>query len=328
MTNQVSTKNMNKKVAQQMTVKFSDINISKLSFTELEENERSKGQKMAYPRYEHPVYGAEHPLLIQLPWIHLGSYGIPRVGQYYEKDSDRTFIKVPLDQSIPEIKVFSDFLKNIDSKLSSQEFKEKSFGTKANKYIYQPIFRKPQEEEDDDIKLKKDHDLRHPYMKLKIDTTYPDNKILSIVFITTTENSKKVRTQVEDIVTIDDFAKYVCFMSRIHPIVRPVKLWAQSVSKKDPLYGLTFKLVKLELEQPKNNTSKIKEYLKVDGFLNSDSESEPENKKSNSTKLTTENNKESESESEDEIEDESDDSDDLNINPTPVKVTPKAKSKK
>jgi hypothetical protein len=293
---------IDKKLAKQMTISFTSFDISKLYFTTLEENDRSKGQKIAYPRYEH---NNEYPLLIQFPWFQLSSYGIPRLGEYYKDDSQRLFIKIPLDQSISEIKNFSNFLKTIDNKLASQEFKEQLFGTKANKYVYQPIFRMPQEEDDDDdeIKTKKKYNgPKHPYMKLKIDATYPDNKIISTVFLSTLENNQKIRKQVENITTLDDFNNYVCFMSRIHPIVRPVKLWAQSLSKKDPSYGLTFKLIKLEVEPPQNNTSKIKDYLKIDEFLSSDSDNEKPGQAS-SDKTELHQNKEAEDD-DDEDEDE------------------------
>ena len=97
---------IDKKLAKQMTISFTSFDISKLYFTTLEENDRSKGQKIAYPRYEH---NNEYPLLIQFPWFQLSSYGIPRLGEYYKDDSQRLFIKIPLDQSISEIKNFSNF---------------------------------------------------------------------------------------------------------------------------------------------------------------------------------------------------------------------------
>lgn len=272
---------MNKKLAKEMTTNFTDVDISKLSFTNLEENDRSKGQKIAYPRYDHPQLGIDSPLFIQFPWISLFSYGVPKESEYYKDVFQRLFVKVPLDQSIPEIKIFSNFLKSIDAKLGSSEYKEQLFGAKGNKYEYQPIFRMPQEEEEDDVQKsknkKKDYGPKHPYMKLKVDASYPDNKILSIVFTSILDNTnKRVRTKINNIETIDDFSSYVSYKSRIHPIARPVKLWAQSLSKKDPSYGLTFKLVKVEVEPSTNNISKVKDYGEVDGFLNSDSESDKE----------------------------------------------------
>ncbi len=262
------------KSAKEMTINFTDVDVSRLSFTDLEENQRSKGQKIAYPRYDHPQNGADTPLFIQFPWVALDSYGIPKLGEFYSEDSQRLFVKIPLDQSNSEVHKFSNLLKELDAKLGSDEFKEKMFGAKASKYEYQPIYREPQEE-DESVKKdpsKKDYGPKHPYMKLKIDTTYPDNKIKSIVFNSVMENGKRVRTKVEGISTIDDMASHVCWKSRIRPIGRPVKLWAQAPNKKDPTYGITFKMAKTEVEPPSKTTSNVKQFLESDAFLDSDGE--------------------------------------------------------
>lgn len=266
---------MSTKSAKEMTTNYSDVNVSQVNFTDLEENTRSKGQKISYIRYTNPDTGSEIPLFIQFPWIHLSSYGVPKLGEYYTDDSQRSFVKVPLDQSVPEVKQLSDMLRKLDDKLGSQEFKDKMFGTKASKYVYQPIFRMPQEEDEDTKKdTKKDYGPRHPYMKLKIDTTYPDNQVKSIVFTSVMEGSKRVRTKVEGVKSVDDFASHVCWMSRIRPIARPVKLWAQAANKKDPTYGLTFKIAKTEVEPPAKSNSNVKQYLESDAFLDSDEESD------------------------------------------------------
>ena len=286
----------------QMTINYSDVDVSCLSFTKIEENTRSKGQKISYPRYDHPNTGADSPLFIQFPWIHLNQGGIPRLGEYYTDDSQRSFIKIPLDQSIPEVHEFSKLLQDIDKKLDSQEFKNLMFDSKASKYQYQPIYRIPQEE-DEDVKKdpnKKDYGPKHPYMKLKIDTTYPDNKVKSKVFTSSQDESgKRIRTKVDNIVTIDDISSHICFLSKIRPVGRPVKLWAQPANKKDPSYGITFKMIKTEVEPPVKSNSKVKEYLESDEFLDSDNESEPiKVVKSTPTKQTVKDESDEESDSE------------------------------
>lgn len=268
---------MANKSAREMTTNYSDVDVTRLSFTDLEENTRSKGQKIAYPRYDHPSQGSDSPLFIQFPWVNLNSYGIPRLGEYYSDDSQRSFVKIPLDQSIPEVKQFSELLQSIDEKMGSDEFKEKMFGAKSSKYQYQPIYRLPQEEDEDTKKdpNKKDYGPRHPYMKLKIDTSFPDGKVKSHVFSSIPgANGKRTRTKVDGISSIDDMSSHICFMSKIRPIGRPVKLWAQPANKKDPTYGLTIKMAKVEVEPPTKTTSNVKQYLESDAFLDSDNESE------------------------------------------------------
>ena len=268
---------MANKSTKEMTTNYSSVDVSRLGFTELEDNTRSKGQKIAYPRYDHPTQGADSPLFIQCPWFNMKSYGIPRLGEYYSDDSQRSFVKIPLDQSIPEVKQFSELLQSIDEKLGSDKFKESMFGAKASKYTYQPLFRLPLEEDEDSKKdpNKKDYGPKLPYMKLKIDTGFPDGKVKTHVFTSVPgSNGKRTRTKVDDISTIDDMATNVCFMSNIRPICRPVKLWAQPANKKDPTYGLTLKMAKVEVEPPAKVNSNVKQYLESDAFLDSDDESE------------------------------------------------------
>jgi hypothetical protein len=64
------------------------------------------------------------------------------------------------------------------------------------------------------------------------------------------------------------------FLSRVRPIGKPVKLWAQAPNKKDPTYGLTFKMVKVEVEPPLNKSSNYKKYLETETFLDSDDDSD------------------------------------------------------
>jgi hypothetical protein len=163
----------------------------------------------------------------------------------------------------------------IDEKLGSNDFKKKMFGSKGDKYVYQPIFRLPLEDETPaKSKDKKDYGPKQPYMKLKMDTTYPDNKIKTIVYKSIMENEKRVRTKLDDINTVDDMVTNMPFLSRVRPIGRPVKLWAQAPNKKDPTYGLTFKMMKVEVEPPINKNSNHKKFLESDAFLDSDNESE------------------------------------------------------
>ena len=259
-----------------VTLKYTNVDITKLSFTDLEESERSKGQKIAYPRYDHPKFGIKCPLCIQIPWIDLNSYGVPKLGDYYKEDSQRLFVKIPLDQSNPDCKSFSDFIRSIDLQLSSPDIAKKILGQKiAHKYKYQPIFRLPIEDEEDDddtnkSKKKKNYGPKHPYMKLKLDYGYPDLNIKSKVFISSKDplTNEKIRTKVNDIESIDDFAKYVEWKSRIHPVAQIIKLWAQMPNKQDPTYGITFKLVQVELE-PSKEKSNI-DILDSDAFLDSD----------------------------------------------------------
>jgi hypothetical protein len=276
----------------EITTLYSKINPFNIYATDLEDNERSKGQKIAYPRFK----DIDKPLIIQCEWFELNSYGIPGINEFFNEDSKRLFIKVPLDQSNPKVKEFSDWLKKLDEHLNSESFKDKLFGNKKDKYQYQACFRMPQEEDEEDRKKninKKDYGPKQPYMKIKIDTSYPDNKIKSPIFKSVMENGVRIRTKVDNVNTINDLQSHLCFLSKFRPIIRPVKFWAQAPNKKDPMYGLTFKMIKAEFEPRPKNNSNIQEFIESDIFLDEDVDeiqhvSPPESKAKQSVKKIAE----------------------------------------
>ena len=63
---------------------------------------------------------------------------------------------------------------------------ETLLGKKFKKYKYQPIFREGQDQvnddSDDETTVKKDAPPRPAYMKVKLDTTWPDNEVKTQVF--------------------------------------------------------------------------------------------------------------------------------------------------
>jgi hypothetical protein len=272
---------MSSNLVKDFTVKHTDVEVSRISSTELQENERSKGQKLAYPKYNHPKFGIDQPLIFQFPWVRLETYGVPRAGEYFKNDSDRTFVKLPLNNSIPETEELTKKCKEIDKYFSSEEFASKLLGKKWNKYTYQPIIRESisyDNDDDDDNenskkKLSKQSTLpKYPYLKLKIDTDYTSGEIKTKLYRSEMIDNKRNRIEIQDIKTIDDFARVVCYQSNFRPIVRLVKFWAQPLTKKDPAWGATFKIIKGEVEPPTKGNSLYKDYMNSDAFLDSDEE--------------------------------------------------------
>jgi hypothetical protein len=276
-------------MANEGTVEYSKFDVKHLSFTKLEENSRSKGQMIAYPRYDPTNSGKEGPLFLQSPWIKLYTYGVPRLGEFYKTDADRSHLRVPFDLSIPEVAEFAEKMKSIDAYLGSAECMEKMLGKKAKKYKYQPIYREGQDqtngesddEEEDKQKKSKETAPRPPYMKIKLDTTWPDNNIKTQVFnsVLNKDTGKRTRTKVENMNTVDDFANVVRFLSNVRLMFRPVKFWAHGTSKKDPECGVVFKLIKVEVEPNQTSNSMYKQIYDNDNFIDSDGEDEPLPKK-------------------------------------------------
>ncbi len=256
-------------------VNYTDFTPANISFTKLEENERSNGQLVGYPRYN----GATVDL--QLPWIKLFTYGVPQLGQYYKSDADRAHLRIPLDVNNAEVADFINKIKDLDALMASPEMGEKLFGKKAKKYKYTPIFREghvPVEESDDDDepkKAKKPSAPRPPYIKAKLNLTYPERNIKTKVFESelNSETSKRSRTKLENIVTIDDFANVVRYQSNVRCIIRPFKIWAHSLTKKDPEYGISLRLERIEVDKA-SIASAYKSAYTAEEFIDSDSEEE------------------------------------------------------
>ena len=211
-------------------------------------------QSILFPTYE----GGRSPL-IQIPMIELEMYGIPSKSDYYKDDFQRMFLKLPLNQSIPEVKELTEGLLNkIDAKFGSAKVKDKLFGKKT-KHTYQPLVRTPLTEDG------KPNTERHPYMKIKLMTKYPTNEITTTIF-KQMDDGKKI--MLEGIKDIDEFAYYVRFKSKVKCIIQPSKLWITPQTASEPMYGIAFKLVKVLVDTPP---------LKVGGkieFIDSESESE------------------------------------------------------
>jgi len=91
-------------------------------------------------------------------------------------------------------------------------------------------------------------------------------------------DGKRQRTEVTDMASVDDFARVVSFQSNFRPIVRLVKFWAQPLTKKDPTWGATLKIVKTEVEPSSKGNSLYKDYMNSDAFLDSDEESGKQSK--------------------------------------------------
>ena len=82
--------------AKHNVISYSKVDIQKIGFTDLEENDRIPSQKIGYVRYTHPTNG-DRQFDIQTPEIKLDNYGIPDgEGPYYKTTSSRAFVKVPL----------------------------------------------------------------------------------------------------------------------------------------------------------------------------------------------------------------------------------------
>ena len=260
-----------------MTKKYTKFEPKRIHFTDLEENKRSKGQKIAYVRYNDQKRG-DQTLFLQTPQIHLNTYGIPKAGDYYSEDKQRSFIKVPLNTEEEDTKLFYDKLSELDKYLDSDEMRIKIFGSlkKAKGYKYQSIVRQvaaqtieenSDSDSEDDSKAQdkqKTSYPRPPYFKAKMNLNWETSEITTKMFKLV--DGKRVKSPVK---TLGDVEQLVTFMSTIRMVLMPNKLWALKTfdGKK---YGLSFKIMHLEVEPVQRRS--LKEYFENDAFVDSDEE--------------------------------------------------------
>lgn len=256
---------------EKVTIKLENLDVNKITCTKLQNNERSKNQKIAYVNYT-AEGGAERKPLLQTPIVTLSTYGIPR--KPAEDDAkaaafDRTFIKVPMDPETPEGKMMLEKFTELDDYINNKQ-KLKLFENQklASGYDYLSIVRRSSEDDtiDQEDKDKKQYP-RPPYFKVKLDVDYTTKKINTKVYLKTTGPGAK-RTLLTDIETIDDLTKYVRYQSKIRMILMPNKVWAANTKlgtspKKN--YGMSLKVMQLEVEPPVTNS--IKDMLKDDAFV-------------------------------------------------------------
>ena len=229
------------------TILHSKFDPKNVFFTALEENSRVTSQKIAYVRYK--TGSSDVMLQIQTPKINLFTYGIPMLGQYYPDDKSRSFIKLPLDETVDELKNFCDKLVELDTIMQSQEMKRKIFGSDkiAETYNYQPIVREPENDMEEDGAT-----FKPKYMKLKIDTDYNTGDVKTRIMVKEETGRKKL----DDIKTITDLTKYVRYKSNIRMVVTINKLYATRAKVGDKKkYGLTFKILQIECEAPVNKAA-------------------------------------------------------------------------
>ena len=212
-----------------MTIKITDLKLEHLNFEEVKFGNNTTFIK---PTYEHEDFPC-----LQLPWLTLSSFGVPQKGHYTKEDKQRVFIKVPIGMG----DLYSQLM-NIDEKMRKNIIDLGNlhiFGSSLT-YEYEPL-------------LKYDVKQNITYIKVKLDTSYPDDKILTEVWHL--GDDTKELCQIDN---IDEFAKYVPFKSEIKMLIKVSKLWV--VNKK---YGLTITLKKIQVK-PRVSQPRTIEFLDDD----------------------------------------------------------------
>jgi len=290
-----------------MTTTLEKFDPKRLSVTEFQTNERSKGQQNAYLRYHHPTLGEDSTLLLQTDWITLESGGVPKPNpDYYANDKARAFMRLPVEEG----SVLFTKMQHLDKMFTSDSFKTEKFGSKGKKYSMFPIVKIPEQDEDDE------RTPLPPSMKIKFDLHYDEEdqdacKIKTQVYLSTEKDGKRTREK-KEVSSLQEMEELVRLGSKLRLIIRPVKMWASP--KKE--YGVIWKLIKLEVEPSSRGSALMQAFYDNDGFLDSDEEEEvevPQQTKDDSDVEEEEDEDDEEEEEEDEDEEEEEESPDIPV---------------
>jgi hypothetical protein len=329
---------MSKKSSQQkITVKYNKCNSKNLYFTDTIENQTLPGQKLAFPRYKDPKKG-DGRFVLQGPWMKLDNYGIPnKDSPYHKNDKDRSKIKIPLDarqdldnessedckKRTEDLKAFKSTLEKLDNRIESELMTEVlGSGKSAKKYEYVRIVRKglrevvkdsdsDEDSDEEDQEVQKEQVWKPDYMSSKIDLDWESGDITALLYKTNKEGTddfeKDGKRSKIKVTTLDEFQKYVHYMSKFQPIFLANKLWIapKKPGEKKGRVGMTLKLIQVQVELREQNNNN--EDLKNDAFIDSDSESDDDVSPQTVQKLNLDDdddNEESGSESEEEEEEE------------------------
>ena len=205
-----------------MTIKITDLHLDHLNFEEVKFGNNTTFIKPTYLKSECPY--------LQIPWLTLSAFGVPPKGEYTKEDKQRMFIKVPIVTGD-----LYDQLVRIDEKMKTHQITlNLNIFSASHKYEYEPL-------------LKYDEKHNKAYIKVKLDTSFSDNEILTEVWQTI--DGTKCQCPFN---TIDDFARCVPYKSDIRMIIKVAKLWV--VNKK---YGLTIKLKNIEVKPLETSSNPI-----------------------------------------------------------------------
>jgi hypothetical protein len=214
-----------------ITVTPSTFDVDLVTVGEYTESKYNTSQKVGYIKYK------DCNLLIQTP--ELKCYGVPQANQlYYKTDKDRLHIKIPEDISDPRCVMLFKKLEELDEMFDNNKFKIESFGKLAQSYRYSPIVKTPQKDDEDVNDNNKD---KPRYIKVKINSDFETDKILTNVFVK--EGSERV--PVADIVDIDDMSQYIRYNSTIKALISIDKSYMMKSKMGNTsfrLYGITLRL--------------------------------------------------------------------------------------
>lgn len=351
----MSNKSQKKKITK-VTVPYNKVKAANLYFSDTIDNKTLPGQKLAFPRYKDSERG-DGSFVLQGPWQKIDNYGIPKEDSPYHKTPEsRCKIKLPLDarqdvenerkddleKRMKDLKNFKSTLQKIDQQVENLLPEILGSAKAAKKFEYFPLVKlgkkevekeSDSDESDDDDKEEKVERWKPDYIQTKIDYDYDSKDITCLLYKTNKPGTPDFeqfgkRSKIDGVKTINDFTKYVHYMSKIKCVWLANKLWIapKKHGEKKGRVGMTLKLIQVQVElyEKKNNN----ESLKDDAFIDSDSDDDDDQKLASNVKnLGLDSDEDDDDDNDDNDEEDMKLSEDDDDDDSEEEVKPKKKSK-
>lgn len=210
-----------------------------------------------------------------------------------------TRINIPLDQANPDVKIFTDKLKQIDNFLDSEEFRKARFGSNYKNYKYFGLIKYPPIKDPSEGDAEPDASVypKHPFISLNL--KHNNSEITTSIGVKTLDpiaTDKFVITPITKTLTSDTIREYLGYMTNVTCVIRPGKLWARCL-KTDPSYGFKFNMTQAVVRLPKLRNSNVTQsqfsaFLDKNTIMNHDISSSSDTVSKNKKLENNSNNKE------------------------------------
>jgi len=245
--------------AKRPMIKCADFKTSQFSISEVEpDNERSKGQYIAYPRYKYG--GEENCYVFKTGDITINQGGFPRIDDYHKTDEERDYFRLNLDPDQAPCKELETMCRQIDKEVLSKKKEILSFMKVGGKdlselYEYSAIVREPEDsvviekpkdkKKGGNDKESKPAEKKMNYIKVKLDIDFHSKEIVTKVFMKN-EDKELVKC---DVTNVNKFADHLTWKSTAKFIIMANKLWI--AKNKDTSgkrkFGVSFKCIQIDI---------------------------------------------------------------------------------
>lgn len=220
-------------------------------------------QHAAFPKYKYD--SSTESMTLITDEIKITQYGIPPLlnkdgtpNKYIKSDSERAFIKIPLDPSQQSCVDLMEILEKIDEKVEHLPLDKMPPLKKNEKWAYNTIVKEPFE--DDDTDNKNENNKKYPKFKsfkARLETSYPEKEITTPVFMMN-DNGQPEKL---DIKTVTDLTEYFTWGCTAKFGIQVYKIWANKVAdSRIRKFGVILRIKQIYITQKRKKMNGADEF--------------------------------------------------------------------